>query len=111
MKSRMTEQIPKESPEPGYLPIINADGLIWIALQNCVSAPIWGRYTDSFSSCVRILVGMIQKWAKTDDTYLSAVKTNSEGKNPDAMVFFYAIWDLLERQHFFERQDKVDLIG
>jgi hypothetical protein len=107
----LTEQIPKESPEPGYLPIINADGLIWIALQNCVSAPIWGRHTDSFGSCVRIIMGMIQKWAKTDDVYSNRIKENAEGKSPDPIIYFWAIWDLLERNHFFERQDKVDLIG
>jgi len=107
----LTEQIPKESLEPGYLPVINADGLIWIALQNCVSAPIWGRHTDSFSSCVRIMTGMVQKWARVDPAYQESTKPDSQGRSPEPMTFFWAIWDLLERNHFFERQDKVDLIG
>jgi len=56
-------------------------------------------------------MGMIQKWAKTDEVYAERVKANGEGKSPDPIIYFWAIWDLLERNHFFERQDKVDLIG
>jgi len=57
------------------------------------------------------MTGMVQKWARVDPAYQESTKPDSQGRSPEPMTFFWAIWDLLERNHFFERQDKVDLIG
>jgi hypothetical protein len=90
-----------------YLPTIDADGLMWIALQNCVSAPIWGRSTDSFAVCIRILASIVQnspEW--TDAEYEKDIQADTS-----AIGFFGSIWALLHRKHFFDRQQRVDLLG
>lgn len=74
---------------------------MWMAYQNCVNAPIFGKFNDSFTSCVRILCSMLDASPNyTDEKYAE------ETKDADTMGFFLAAGRLMHRKGFFERPTK-----
>ena len=86
-------------PEGTYVPTIDYDMSIWMAYQNCINAPIFGRHSDSFTSMVRILSKMIlPEWM--DDKYREDIGPGSP------IDFFGAVTNLLHRRHFFDKPTK-----
>jgi len=82
-----------------FLATIDYNMSIWMAYQNCINAPIFGKHTDSFVSMVRILTKMIlPEWI--DDEY----KTETRSGQP--IDFFGAITNLLHRRQFFAKPTK-----
>jgi hypothetical protein len=81
-------------PEGVFLATIDYNMSIWMAFQNCINAPIFGRHTDSFVSMVRILTKMIlPEWI--DEQYRKDTQSGSP------IDFFGAITNLLHRRKFF----------
>lgn len=85
-------------PEGVYVPSIDYDMSIWMAYQNCINAPIFGKFSDSFVSCVRILTKMIlPEWQ--DEKY-------TQEATGEPIQFFGAVTNLLHRRHFFDKPTK-----
>ena len=72
-----------------------------MAYQNCVNAPIFGRHTDSFTSCVRILCSMIDQEGKHGNEDYADDQYRKETLGADAMQFFRAAGRLMHRKGFF----------
>lgn len=94
-----------EIPEGTFLPTIDYDMLFWIALQNAVQMPVFGRFSDSFISAVRIVTSLIlPEWI--DDQYRIETKEDSS-----AVGFLGAVVRLQHRRKFFDKKDKVDFVA
>jgi hypothetical protein len=101
----MSERREQTLPEGTFIARIDYNMSIWMAYQNCINAPIFGKHVDSFTSMVRILTKMILKsWQ--DEEYTA--ETTRDGS---PIGFFGAITELLHRRKFFETIEREDLVG
>ena len=98
----MSYQPRKESSEiPFFIPTIDFNLALWMAYQNCVNAPIFGRFQDSFASCVRILCSMIDQEGKGQNEDYADEQYRKETDGGDPMQYFRAAGRLMHRKGFF----------
>jgi len=94
--SQKSEVSGKNLPEGVFLPTIDYNMLIWMALQNCVNVTIFGHNPVDFYNTVRILDSLVLPDWK-DSQY---VKDTDADNSP--IGFYKAIVNLLHRRGFFD---------
>ena len=83
-----------------FLPQIDFDMSLWMAYQNCINAPLFGRFSNSFRDCVVIFQMLIESMPNyIDDEY-------NKQAHGEAIEYFRSLVNLMQRKHFFDKPTK-----